>query len=104
MSIFLTSARQTDKLHVLVSDAQASLKLSAICPFWGETWFVQSAFSIIRPLETLSRELRQSNFGCSLELVLVFCQPVDYTPIIPVVKRQSAVVCSQMLSGSRSLG
>ena len=33
MSIFLTSARQTDKLHVLVSDAQASLKLLAICPF-----------------------------------------------------------------------
>jgi hypothetical protein len=32
MSIFLTSARQTDKLRVLVSDAQASLKLSAICP------------------------------------------------------------------------
>jgi hypothetical protein len=32
MSNFLTSARQTDKLHVLVSDAQASLKLSTICP------------------------------------------------------------------------
>ena len=31
MSHFLTSARQTDKLHVLVSDAQASLKLSMIC-------------------------------------------------------------------------
>ena len=45
---------QTDKLKALVSDAQASYKLSVICLF-GEIWEVQSACLIIRLTGLLSR-------------------------------------------------
>jgi hypothetical protein len=58
MSTYSTSARQTDKLFTLVSDAnRVSFQLSPIFPFLGE-------------------------------IVLVSQCGLDYTPIAPTVKRQ----------------
>ncbi len=71
MSCILTSARQTDNLHVLVSDAQASLKLSAICPIKARPGLFKvrsQLYALWEPCQGIV----PNQFGLSRELAATF--------------------------------
>jgi hypothetical protein len=83
-----TSARQTNKHPVLVSDAEASLRLLAIFPLGARSKLVALRLLIIRKLTNLSSSSAFICFACYLNNLFINVldsELVDYTPIRPLV-------------------
>jgi hypothetical protein len=66
--LFLTSARQTDRLSALVSDALASMHVVSDLP-WRRDRVVQSAIGIIRFFGELSSELQFFKVDFSYKII-----------------------------------